>query len=153
MDVPAEKYPFHHHQSIQVRFNDIDVLGHVNNTIYFEYMDFGKAQYITRVLGRHFDYVKEALVIVNVNCEFYHITAYGEPLEVLTRVDEIGQCSVAFEQRVINSHTNEVKCIARTVMVGFSLEKGTKMEITDDVRAEIGRFEGRDFPKHAAFRS
>lgn len=150
MNVPAEKHPFRHRQPIQVRFNDIDVLGHVNNTIYFEYMDIGKAQYFTQVLGRHFDFVKEALVIVNVNCEFYHITTYGEPLEVLTRMDEIGLCSITFEQRVVNRETGEVKCIAHSVMVGFSIEKNTKMEIPDKARADISAFEGREFPKPAA---
>ncbi len=147
MDVPAEQYPYRHRQDIQVRFNDIDMLGHVNNTIYLEYMDFGKAQYITTVLGRHFDYRTEALVIVNVNCEFYHIATYGEPLQVLTRIDEIGQSSVTFDQRIINGATGEVKCITRTVMVGFDIRKGAKKDITDLVRADIGTFEGRDFAK------
>lgn len=149
MEIPKEKYPFHHRQDIQVRFNDIDVLGHVNNTIYFEYMDFGKAQYIAAVLGRHFDYIKEALVIVNVNCEFYHISTYGESLEVLTRIDEIGRSSVIFEQRIVNRDSGEVKCICRTVMVGFNIEKAAKMEITDRMRADIGAYEGRVFPDPA----
>lgn len=36
---------YRHHQPIQLRFNDIDMLGHVNNTLYFEYMDMAKTRY------------------------------------------------------------------------------------------------------------
>lgn len=132
---------------LQVRFNDIDVLGHINNTVYFEYMDLGKSQYISNVLSRNFDFVKEALVIVNINCEFCHISLYNEPLSVETRMDEIGNSSITLMQRIINRDTGEVKCTARTVMVGFNVAKGEKMEISDQVRADVSAFEGRLFPK------
>ncbi len=149
MKVPEEKYPFKHRQDIQVRFNDMDVLGHVNNTVYLEYMDLGKAQYITTVLGKCFDFVEEALVIASINCDFYHITVYGEPLTVLTRIDDIGIASVTLEQRVVNSATNQVKCIARSVMVGYNIKENAKMDISDQVRDAVGAYEGRSFPKPA----
>lgn len=128
-----------------MRFNDIDILGHVNNTIYFQYMDFGKIQYITEVLNNKINIRKESLVIVNISCEFYQITRYDEPLCVLTRVDEIGDSSLTLEQRVINPATNEVKTIARTVMVGFNIEKDEKMRIPDHWRRAISEYEGRTY--------
>ena len=30
---------FRHHTDVQIRFNDIDILGHVNNTVYFSFYD------------------------------------------------------------------------------------------------------------------
>ena len=149
MDIPSEKYSFHNIKDIQMRFNDIDALHHVNNTVYFEYMDLGKSKYIDDVLRTHFDFIKKALVIVNVNCEFYHMAHFGEPIVTETRVDEIGHKSITFEQRVINRDTRDVKCIGRTVMVGFDIEKGVPMEISDDIRADIGAYEGRTFDKLA----
>lgn len=143
MTAPAETYPFYHRQPMQMRFNDLDALGHVNNSIYFEYMDYGKVRYITSVLGDSFDLKKESLVIVNINCEFYEITRYGEPLEVLTRVDEIREHTLIFEQRVVNSDTHSVKVVARTVMIGFDVEASAKKAIPEAWRQRIGRFERR----------
>lgn len=143
MTVPAETYPYYHRQPMQMRFNDLDALGHVNNSIYFEYMDFGKVRYITSVLGDSFNLKKESLVIVNINCEFYEITRYGEPLEVLTRVDEIKEHTIVLEQRVVNSDTHRVKVIARTVMVGFDVETSQKKAIPEAWRQRISRFERR----------
>ncbi|MDE6654960.1 MAG: acyl-CoA thioesterase, partial [Muribaculaceae bacterium] len=42
---------FHDSVDIQMRFKDVDLFGHVNNTVYFEYMDLGKVHYIENVLG------------------------------------------------------------------------------------------------------
>lgn len=45
---------FKHITPIQIRFNDIDHLGHVNNNAYFAYYDLGKERYIIDVLGVDF---------------------------------------------------------------------------------------------------
>lgn len=143
--IPIDPYEFHHRQPIQMRFNDLDALQHVNNTIYLEYMDYAKTQYITQVLEGIFNVFHESLVIVNVNCEYYEISRYGEPLEVLTRIDCIAKHSLVFVQRVINPATGHIKTIARTVMVGFNIDKDCKMEIPSNWRMRISAYEGRDF--------
>ena len=37
-----EEIAFHHTLPIQLRFNDVDKFGHVNNTVYFSFYDLGK---------------------------------------------------------------------------------------------------------------
>ena len=34
---------------LQMRFNDIDILGHLNNTVYFSFYDTGKAYYLEAI--------------------------------------------------------------------------------------------------------
>ncbi len=40
---------FHHTMPMQIRFNDVDKFGHVNNTIYFQFYDTGKTEYFAKV--------------------------------------------------------------------------------------------------------
>ena len=40
---------FRHTLPLQLRFNDIDLLGHVNNSVYFSFYDLGKARYFETV--------------------------------------------------------------------------------------------------------
>ena len=35
---------FHNVVPLQIRFNDVDKFGHVNNTIYFQFYDSGKTE-------------------------------------------------------------------------------------------------------------
>ena len=42
--------------NIQVRFSDLDVLGHVNNTIYFSYFELARVHYFRELLGIDWDW-------------------------------------------------------------------------------------------------
>ena len=48
-DTPPGPDCFKHLTDIQIRFNDIDMLGHLNNTMYFSYFDIGKADYFNAI--------------------------------------------------------------------------------------------------------
>ena len=41
-----EEIKFNHTLPIQLRFNDVDKFGHVNNTVYFSFYDLGKTEYL-----------------------------------------------------------------------------------------------------------
>lgn len=42
---------FKHSVPVQLRFNDADALGHVNNSVYFTFYDLGKTEYFKAVRG------------------------------------------------------------------------------------------------------
>ncbi len=127
---------------IQMRFKDVDLFGHVNNTVYLEYMDLGKVHYIERVLGDIFNNRRDALVIVNINCDFLQPAKFDEPLRVLTRVEAVGVHSITFSQQVVNADTGAAKCRARIVMVGFDAVTGESREIPAAWKERIAAFEG-----------
>lgn len=145
MQVPESTYPFYLSTEVQQRFNDLDSLGHINNSIYMQYLDLGKIDYFSRVLGDLFTSRQESLVIVNINCQFYHETRFGEPVAVLTRADSIGVHSIILEQRVVNPNTQQVKAIARVVMAGFNISQDAGMAIPQAWRDAISAFERRQF--------
>ena len=43
------KNDFRHIIPLQIRFNDVDKFGHVNNTVYFQFYDTAKTDYIATV--------------------------------------------------------------------------------------------------------
>ena len=75
---------FHDRLRLQLRFNDVDVLGHVNNTVYFSFYDTGKAHYFTNVMGQKMDWKHVETVIANVNCAYISPIYYTDEIEVLT---------------------------------------------------------------------
>lgn len=132
---------FHDSVDIQMRFKDVDLFGHVNNTVYLEYMDLGKVHYIENVLGDIFNNRRDALVIVNINCDFLQPAKFDEPLRVQTRAQSVGVHSVTLVQEVVNSVTGAVKCRARIVMVGFDTVTGESREIPQQWKDRIAAFE------------
>ena len=65
-----ESPAFRHSLPIQMRFNDVDILGHINNSVYFGYFDLGKSAYFTTIKKGSLDWTKVDVVIANVNCNF-----------------------------------------------------------------------------------
>ncbi len=130
-----------HRIPIQLRFNDIDSLGHVNNAIYLTYFDLGKSDYFQTVNKEIIDWTKIDIVVANVNIDFFAPTYMHEKLEVSTKVTHIGNKSLKMVQHLVNIETNEVKSICHTVMVGYHPELKQSKVISDEWRAAINSYE------------
>lgn len=141
--VTAPEFPFRHMLPLQIRFNDIDVLGHMNNGVYLSFFDLGKSHYFMDVMPEGVDWKRINIVVVNINCDFYAPTFLHEHIAVLTTVTHVGEKSFRLEQRIVNSDTGEVKCIGRTVMAGIDLSTGQSAPIERRWIDAISRYEGR----------
>ena len=82
------EHPFKRSTQVQLRFNDIDALGHVNNSVYFQFFDLAKTEYFAGLeVNADINWCKPSIVIANVNCSFIEPTVFQEPVEV--PVDEV----------------------------------------------------------------
>lgn len=104
---------------IQIRFSDVDVVGHVNNIVFFEYYDTGKAAFMTQLLGRSISWEEVDTVVANIDCAFIAPIFWGEEIEVLTACTYLHDKSFRLLQMLRNTQTGEVKSICETVMVSF----------------------------------
>ena len=127
-----EEIKFNHTLPIQLRFNDVDKFGHVNNTVYFSFYDLGKTEYFASVCP-HVDWQKDGIVVVHI--------------AVQTAVTKIGTKSFHLAQRVIDTETQEVKCICTSVMVTYDLSKHESKPLTEEWIEAICKYEGRDLRK------
>lgn len=141
-----EDIQFHHRLPIQLRFNDVDKYGHVNNTVYFSFYDLGKTYYFQTVCP-DLDLESEGVVIVHIETDFLAQITANEPVAVETAVTAIGTKSFDLVQRAINTNTGEVKCICRSVMVAFDVKAGVSKPIDSHWVEAFCRFEGRDLRK------
>ncbi|MCH2224935.1 MAG: acyl-CoA thioesterase [Crocinitomicaceae bacterium] len=56
---------------IQVRFSDLDVLGHVNNCVYLSYFETARVHYFGELLGYDWDWVKDGVLLVKNQVEYH----------------------------------------------------------------------------------
>ena len=129
---------------VQIRFNDVDVLGHVNNTVYFSFYDTGKAYYFQAVHGKMVDWRHVDTVIANVNCAYLAPIYFGEDIEVLTGCTAIHEKSFRLLQVIRERTTGELKSMCETVMVSFDPATAQSRPLPDDWRRMLSEFEGRD---------
>ena len=105
---------------IQIRFADVDILGHVNNVNLQHYFDLGKTDFYTQILGS--DVVpggREFPITASTGTSFLAQTRQNEHVYVETSMPAVGNKSMTLEQRLISRDTGEVKAESRSVMVAF----------------------------------
>jgi acyl-CoA thioester hydrolase len=123
---------------IQMRFADIDMLGHVNNVNLQHYFDVGKADYYRKVLGLTMDAHRIGLIIVSTSNSYISQTHYTDHVYVETRMEKIGTKSVTLFQRLVSRDTGELRAESRTVMVAFDFEHQVSIPVLDEWRMAIG---------------
>lgn len=139
--VPATGGPYRHYMPLQIRFTDIDMLGHLNNSIFVNFFDLGKTAYFSTVLGGPLDWDTISLVIVNINCSFFSPVHFTDRIEVFTKTLEIGERSVTMDQRIVNTDTGATHACCRTVLAGFDIKNRCGIPVTDQWRRLITDFE------------
>lgn len=139
--VPATNGPYRHYMPLQIRFTDIDMLGHLNNAIYVNFFDLGKTHYFSTVLGGPLNWDTISLVIVNINCSFLAPVHFTDKIEVFTKTVSIGERSVKMDQRIVNSETGETHATCQTVLAGFDIRNQSGIPVTDEWRRLISDFE------------
>lgn len=130
-----------HTLPIQLRFNDTDALGHVNNGTYMAFYDLGKIAYFEALFGRKIDPQNTGVVVAHLETDFLEPVFLNDDLAVQTRIDRIGNKSFTLYQQLIDRRTGIVKSTCKVVMVGYDFETRTTQQITDEWREAVTRYE------------
>lgn len=78
---------------IPIRWGDMDAVGHVNNTVYFRYLEQGRISWFD-ALPIDPRPVHEGIVIVNAHCEFIRELRYPGTVLLRHYTGQIGRSSV-----------------------------------------------------------
>ncbi len=125
---------FRHTVPIAVRFRDIDAMGHVNNAVFFTYLETARVDYMRNVAlrTRSQDLSESGLILAQITCQFKKPIFYGESVEVGSRVAEMRNSSFSFLQ---------LAALAEGVVVSYDYQAGKSVGIPQEVRARIESFE------------
>lgn len=132
---------FRHILPIQIRFNDVDKFGHVNNTVYFQFYDTAKTDYFATVC-KDVDWEQVAIVVAKIDAEFVSQIKASDHIAARTRVIKVGNKSFHLEQDIIDSDTQEVKCRCLSVMVLFDLINHQSIPLPAPWREAICQYDG-----------
>jgi len=122
---------------VQVRFRDLDALGHVNNAVYLTYFEMARSAYFSR-LER--DWVERGrFILARAEVDFLRPIRLEDPVEVGVRVVRMGRSSFDMEYRV--EVLGEEAARGRTVQVW--LEGGRPAPLPEAIRERIRALEGR----------
>ncbi|HLP24950.1 MAG TPA: thioesterase family protein [Acidobacteriota bacterium] len=102
-----------------IRWGDMDALGHVNNTVYFRYMEQARVEWLDRVGFDLHAAREEGVVVVNASCTFLVPLTYPGSVEVRMFFDKPGRSSLQthYELRKSGEETLYAEGAAKMVWV------------------------------------
>ena len=83
-----------HTERIAVRWGDMDAMGHVNNTVYFRYMEQARICWFESLVPQAEAWTSLSIVIVNASCNFRRPINYPGTVEVKVFTGAPGGSSV-----------------------------------------------------------
>jgi acyl-CoA thioester hydrolase len=83
-----------HSVSVPIRWGDMDAQGHVNNTVYFRYMEQARIEWLESLRECVGDVDGQGSVIVNATCTFLLPLCYPGTIDVRMFIDAPGRSSL-----------------------------------------------------------
>jgi acyl-CoA thioester hydrolase len=137
------KYPYE--TQIQVTFRDLDALGHVNNAVFFTYLETARIQYITKFLEQglptRFDLLSIPIILVEATCSYKSQALFGEKLIVGVGVSRFGNKSFDLVYKIVGEDGRLV-AIGKTVQVMYSYDENSAFPIPDIIKESVYTFQG-----------
>lgn len=128
-----------HTTRMTIRWGDMDAAGHVNNAVYFRYLEQARIDWMSSI-GCGPDGAGEGPVIVNAHCTFLRQLKYPGEIEILTYAGAPGRSSFETMQEIRRVDTPEVLAAhggAKVVWVNYAQEKSVALAPQMRARLEL----------------
>jgi len=133
-----------HETKVEVRFADIDMLGHVNNAKYITYLESARIKYFDEVVGE-IDWKQNGFILAKTVIDYKgpvllrdgHITVY-------TKCSKMGNKSFELTYTLVKSSNQQEVAQGVTTLVGFNYAEQRTIQIPEEWKEKITKFEDPD---------
>ena len=129
-----------HVTRMAIRWGDMDAMGHVNNAVYFRYLEQARIEWFAQIDCIPAPENGTGAVIINAHCTFMRQLEFPGEIEVATYVGGFGRSSFETVQEIRRCDTpDELAAEGGAKIVWIDYAKAKSLAIPDDVRARLMR--------------
>jgi acyl-CoA thioester hydrolase len=120
---------------IQLRYNDYDDRGHVNNAVYLTYFELGRME-AWRTLGEGHE---PSFLVAEARVTYRSPAMLGDPLAVEVETSEIRTKAWVWRYRVVDARDDRLIADGETTQVMYDFVSRKSVPIPDALRAALAR--------------
>ncbi|MCA9913950.1 MAG: acyl-CoA thioesterase [Anaerolineae bacterium] len=135
---------FRYQIPIEVRFADLDVLGHLNNAKYLTYIEQARIVYVRDVCGWEGDWRELGMILARTEIDYKLPIDFKDKATVYIRVSRLGGKSFDMEYVITRQHgdaAEEIAANVKTVMVAYDYQQDTSIPVPASWRERILAYE------------
>ena len=102
---------------IQVRFSDLDLMGHVNNSVYLSYFEMARVHFFAKILGLEWDWDTQGIILVRNEIDYIKPILLHDKPKVFISVEEIGNKSFTLSYKI--KVEEKLVTTGKSVMVAY----------------------------------
>jgi acyl-CoA thioester hydrolase len=139
---------------IQIRWRDLDALGHVNNAVYLSYFELARLAYVRALLGeaasidpRTLLPVEFQFILAEVTCHYRSPATLGDQLTAAIWVTQVGRKSFIFEYRIKDEVTKRLVAEGCSTQVWYDYAAGESRPVPVEIVARMETLQGMAIPR------
>ncbi|MBK9051303.1 MAG: acyl-CoA thioesterase [Chloroflexi bacterium] len=134
----AKEFPYQYH--LEVVFRDLDAMGHVNNAVYFTYLETARLRYLKELLSLP-DLLQIPVIMAEATCSYKSPAFYGENLVIGLGISRFGTKSFVMTYQV-ETDRGRVVATAQTVQVMYDYAAGQTIPVPDWFKEQVAVRQG-----------
>ncbi len=143
-ELPAELADHPFVMSWPVQWGDQDAFNHVNNVVYFRWMESARIEYFRRAdLGTADNRHGIGPILASLKCDFRRQLTFPDTLLISASVLSIGRTSLKMAHRIYSTTQRVIAAEGDSVLVMFDYHAQRPIEVPHDIRAKIDALERR----------
>jgi acyl-CoA thioester hydrolase len=127
---------------LRVAWGEMDAMQHVNNIVYFRYVESARMAYFERIgFLKHQQTTGIGPILAWTSCRFRRALTYPDTIQVGARVKAIEADRFTMETRIVSSAMSDVAAESEGIVVSFDYRKQKKAKLPGTIRDRIRRLE------------
>jgi len=126
---------------VEIRFADLDLLGHVNHAKYFTYMEMTRVVYVRDVLGWTSGRDRQGAIMARIDCDYRVPLTLGDVIRVYARVSRVGSKSFDVEHVIVRESDGVEAARGLGVLVAYDYQRQESIRVPEVWREKMIAYE------------
>lgn len=124
--------------SLPVQWGDMDALGHVNNVIFFRWLESSRVALLTSLADiSPTKSTGVGPILASAKCDYRRQLQFPDHIHIGSRIDRVGNSSIRIVQRIVSDQQKAVVAEGEAILVLFDYLQSKSVPIPDEVRAVL----------------
>lgn len=128
-----------HETYLTVRFGETDMLGHVNNSYYFTYLEQARIELFKEIQsGKGLQSWR--FILASITCDFIAQAYFDQSLMIETTVSRIGNKSFDLTQPIYDQKSGKLVAKGQSTLVYFDFDEQLSQPLPTEMRKKLEQY-------------
>ena len=125
---------------LQIRFNDIDLAGHVHNAEYFNFFEIGRIDFFSMIVSDKWNWMEKGILVARNEGDYLKSVMFNDNVFIETSCEDVGKKSITLVYKIFRESKDGVKELCtkgRSILVCIDFVTNESVEVFDEWKVKL----------------